>query len=185
MLHYDDLESHIILPSLSLVSCLKTLEVFKSSLCKSAWSQRGRWKILLGVNHDVQVEVYNYLKEKLRSWKYVVCVTASKMLLMVLQRTRDISVYIWYKKVPCMKESSMVFVWKHSSGTECFSSVTAGMGNHCVNVQMDTSILENHQVLVLNCSLRLCALCTHQHSRENWSFFFTYHIIVFSLFSRI
>lgn len=85
ILHYDDFDSHVILPSLALVSCFKTLEVFKSSLCKSAWSQKGRWKILLGVSHEVKVQVYNYLKEKWRTWKYVVCFPVFKVLLMVLK----------------------------------------------------------------------------------------------------
>lgn len=84
MLRYDVLNSHVILPSLALVSCFKTREAFKSSLCKSSWSQKGWWKIFLGVSHDVKVQVYSYLKEKLRSWKYVVCFTDFKVLLMVL-----------------------------------------------------------------------------------------------------
>lgn len=89
MLCYDNLNSHVTIPSLALASCFKTLEVFESSLCKSPWSQRGRWKILFGVSHDVKVQVYNYLKEKWRSWKYVVCFTDSKVLLVVLKRARD------------------------------------------------------------------------------------------------
>lgn len=66
MLCYN-LNSHVILPSLGLVSFIRTLEVFKSSLCKLSQLQRGRWKILLGVSHDVKVQVHNYLKEKSRS----------------------------------------------------------------------------------------------------------------------
>lgn len=77
----------------------------------------------------------------------------------------------------------MCFLWNSAQGENVSSSTTASMNTHSVNVQMDKKGLEKLQVLVLYCSLMLCALYTQLHSRENILFFpllFNCFLIVFN-----